>query len=266
MILLHHCGELKHEFMQLQQETILTGHTEREKGAYLAALASLATADRRASEDELNHLREIAKSAGLSPQQEEFIVHSATDISGEDLKKCLDVLRTSDLRYSLITDLIALAKADENYTEDEQANIEKIANYLDVDSKQVSVLDQFVSKAAEKAESPEALNKPGFLDSLGLRDKFSNAGFNMGSMGRGLMGMLGPMLLGGIAARALGGRRTSMGGGGLGGGLLGGMLGGVMGSNRMGMGGMGGGLGSLLNGLNRSRNNRSMGGLLGRLM
>jgi uncharacterized tellurite resistance protein B-like protein len=249
--------------MQTQQETILTGYSEREKGAYLTALASLATADRRASEEELDHLREMAQSAGLSPQQEEFILHSATDISGEDLKKCLDILKTSDLRYSLITDLIALAKADENYTEDEKTNIEKIAKHLDVDGQQVSVLDQFVSKAAEKAQSPEEVQH---LDSLGLRDKFSNAGFNMGSMGKGLMGMLGPMLLGGIAARALGGgRRTSMGGGGLGGGMLGGMLGGMMGGNRMGMGGMGGGLGSLLNGLNRSRNSRSMGGLLGRI-
>ncbi|HEY0744723.1 MAG TPA: TerB family tellurite resistance protein [Chryseosolibacter sp.] len=254
--------------MQTQSASVLTGYSEREKGAYLAALASLSTADRQASQEELDHLREVAHAAGLSPQQEKFILNSATDISGEELKKCLDVLKTSQLRYSLITDLIALAKADESYTEDEKENIEKIAKYLGVNNTQVDVLDEFVSKAAEKDPSPEQAQSSGFLDSLGMRDKLSKAGLNFGGGGGGgLMGMLGPMLLGGIAAKALGGRRRTgggmLGGGGLGGGLLGGALGGMLGG---GMGGLGGGLGSILGGMNRSRSSRGMGGLLGRIL
>jgi uncharacterized tellurite resistance protein B-like protein len=58
------------------------------------------------------------------------------------------VLKGSDLRYSLITDLIALAKVDESYTEEERKNIERVAMYLNVDQSQFSVLDQFVNKAA----------------------------------------------------------------------------------------------------------------------
>jgi hypothetical protein len=102
------------------------------------------------------------------------------------------------------------------------------------------------------------------LDSLGLKEKFSKAGLNMGSM-NGIMGLLGPLVLGGIAAKALGGnRRGNMGG--MGGGLMGGVLGGLLGGGggRM-MGGMGG-LGSLISGINRSRHNRSIGGLLGRFL
>src|SRR4051812_42751726 len=113
MILQTH-KRIKNRNMELNTESILTGYSEREKGAYLAALASLSTADRQASQQELDHLREVAQAAGLSQQQEQFILQSATDISGEELKKCLDVLKTSQLRFSLITDLIALAKADEN--------------------------------------------------------------------------------------------------------------------------------------------------------
>jgi hypothetical protein len=249
----------KIKIMQIQSETILTGYSEREKGAYLAALASLATADRVASQEELDHLREMSKAAGLSAAQEEFILHSATDMTGDDLKKCLDVLKGSDLKYSLITDLMALGKSDENYSEEEKQNIEHISQHLGISNTQVSLLDQFVSKAAEKETSPEEVTKPGFLDSLGLKDKFSKAGFDMNSMGKGLMGILGPVLLGGIAARALGGGRRGMGSGMLGG-LLGGMLGGGSLAGRM------GGLGTLINGMNRSRNNRSMGGLLGRIL
>lgn len=258
--------------MQLETESVLAGYSEREKGAYLAALASLSTADRQASQEEVDHLREMAQAAGLSQQQEQFIIDSANDITGEELKKCLDVLKTSQLRYSLITDLIALAKTDENYTEDEKENIEKIAQYLGVDNTQVDVLDEFVSKAAEKDPSPEQAQSSGFLDSLGMREKLSKAGLNLGGGGGGgLMGMLGPILLGGIAAKALGRKRTPSGGGGmfggstgggLGGGLLGGVLGSVLGG---GMGGLGGGLGSILGGMNRSRTSGGMGGMLGRI-
>ncbi|HEY0653277.1 MAG TPA: TerB family tellurite resistance protein [Chryseosolibacter sp.] len=254
--------------MELQTTSVLSGYSEREKGAYLAALASLSTADRQASQEELDHLRELSHAAGLSQQQEDFILQSATSISGDELKKCLDVLKNSQLRFSLITDLIALAKADENYTEDEKENIEKIARHLGVNTNQVDVLDEFVSKAAEKDPTPEQAQSSGFLDSLGMRDKLSRAGLNLGGGGGGLMGMLGPILLGGIAAKALGRRRPGAGGmfggsGGLGGGLLGGVLGGVLGG---GMGGLGGGLGSILGGLNRSRNSRSLGGMLGRIL
>jgi hypothetical protein len=164
-----------------------------------------------------------------------------------------------------------LAKADTEYDEQERVNIEKIAKYLGVNNTQVDLLDQFVSKAAEKAAEkeavPEEIEKPGFLESLGLKNQFSNAGLNFGSSGRGIMGMLGPLLLGTIAAKAFGGRRRSAMGGGLGGGMLGGMLGGMMGGNNpFGTGGMGRGLGSIIGGINKSRGNRSLGGLLGRLM
>ena len=254
--------------MDTQTTSVLTGYSEREKGAYLAALASLSTADRQASQEELDHLSELSRAAGLSQQQEEFILQSATSISGDELKKCLDVLKTSQLRYSLITDLIALAKADDNYTEDEKENIEKIALHLGVSTNQVNVLDEFVNKAAEKDPSPEQAQSSNFLDSLGMREKLSKAGLNLGGgSGGGLLGMLGPILLGGIAAKALGGRRRSgggmLGGGGLGGGLLGGALGGMLGG---GMGGLGGGLGSILGGMNRSRNSGGLGGMLGRIL
>jgi hypothetical protein len=180
------------------------------------------------------------------------------DMTGEDLKKCLDELKTSELKYSLVTDLIALAKADESYSDEEKTNIEKISQYLGLDNKQVSLLDEFVSKAATKDVEPEQMSRPGFIESLGLKKNFSDAGMNIGGMGRGLMGILGPMVLGGLAAKALGGNR-GFGGRSMGGGMLGGMLGGGM------MGGMGG-LGSLISGINRSRNNRSLGGMLGRVI
>jgi uncharacterized tellurite resistance protein B-like protein len=250
--------------MQTQSETILTGYSDQEKGAYLGAIASMATADRSASVEEIEHLRSLAQSAGLSQQQEAAVLRSASETSGEDLIQCLDVLKTSELRFSLVTDLIALAKVDGSYSDEEKLNIQKVSKYLGIDNNQFSTIDQFVNKTTESNRSAEEVSKPGFFESLGMKDQFANSGINMGGIGRGLFGMLGPMLLGGLVSRGLGGGR-----GGLGGGLLGG------GGDRRGMGGgflggggmsMPGGLGSILSGFNRGRNNQSLGGMLGRLL
>jgi len=40
-------------------ESILTGHSDVEKGAYLSAIASIATADKQASPDEMEYMRQL---------------------------------------------------------------------------------------------------------------------------------------------------------------------------------------------------------------
>ena len=243
--------------METKKNVGLSTYPEQEKTAYLAALAALATSDREASNEELEHLRQISNDAGLSQQNEEEIIDAAKDVSGQYLKDSLDVLKESDLRYGLITDLIAIAQADDSYTAQEKGNIEKVSRYLNIDNNQFSILDQFVKKAVEEERTPEEYRKPNFLSSTGMQDKFSNAGFDMQAIGRGIFGFLGPILLGGLASRSLG-RRSSTSLPNRGGGL-----GGMLGGNQT---GMSRGLGSLLSGLSRSRNSGSMGELLGRLL
>jgi len=242
--------------METNKDLGLAAYPEQEKTAYLAALAALATSDREASNEELEHLRQISNEAGLSEQNQEEIIEAARDVSGQNLKDSLDVLKVSDLRYGLITDLIAIAQADDSYTAQEKNNIEKVSRYLNINNNQFSILDQFVKKAVEEERTPEEYRKPNFLSSTGMQDKFSNAGFDMRAIGRGIFGFLGPILLGSLASRSLGRRGSNpfpnQGG-----------LGGMLGGNQT---GMSRGLGSMLSGLSRSRNNGSMGELLGRLL
>lgn len=247
--------------MQTGSQELLSGYSSKEKAAYLGALASLATADRHADEQELEHFREMARSAGISEEETETIIEAADDTSGDQLLKSLDVLKTSELRFSLVTDLIALAKTDENYTPAERANIEKVSKYLGVNKDQFSTIDEFVDKAADKNPGEGEITKPEFMQSLGMQNQFAGTGINMGSIGKGLLRFLGPMILGRMAAKTLGGRRGTSGG-----------LGGMLGNNPMGMGrtgglgGLGGGLGSIISGMARGRSNQSMGGMLGRLL
>jgi len=228
-------------------EKLLKDYTDREKGAYLGAIASIATADRAASEDELDYITELADSADISDDQKQAVIRAATELSGEELTRCLDILKTSDLRFSLITDLMNFAKSDAEYSEEEQKNVEKIAGYLNINREQFSLLDQFVDKTAEVEVEPEEVSKPGFLSSLGLEDKFKKAGIDWKTVGKGLLTVAGPMIL----ANMLTGRRgSSMGAG-----------------SRSMLGGIGGvGIGSLIGMLSGGRGYANSGGLLSKVL
>jgi uncharacterized tellurite resistance protein B-like protein len=236
-------------------QTLLEGSSDMEKGAYIGAIASLATADRQATPDEIEFLTALCQGAKLSEQQTQAVMQAAKDINAEDVTRCLDVLKNSDLKYSLVTDLIAFAKSDNDYSEQEEQNVQKMAQYLGVDQKQFSLLDNFADKAAA-AKTPEEVASPDFLSSIGLKDKLASAGINGNSLLKGLLGIAAPMIL---TKMITGGLNRNRGGGGMFGGG-GGMFGGG--------GGMtgGGGLGSLIGMLSGGRGMGSMGGLLGGLL
>jgi uncharacterized tellurite resistance protein B-like protein len=227
------------------EKSILDGYSDLEKGAYLGAIASIATADRQASQEEIDHIKELCVAAQRSPSQTEHVVRAATELSGEELNRCLDVLKGSELKYSLVADLSAFAKADDNYSEEEEQNVQKIAQYLGLNQQQFSLLDQFAEKTVNTEAAPEEVSSPSFLSSLGLKDQMQKAGINTGGLLKGLLGFAGPMILGGLLSGAMNRRR-----GNLGGGLMTG----------------GGGLGSLIGMLSGGRGFGGTGGLLGRIL
>ncbi|MDQ6762544.1 MAG: TerB family tellurite resistance protein [Bacteroidota bacterium] len=249
-----------------QTTTILDGYSNLEKGAYLGAIASLATADRVASPEEKDYIDALCQSANLTDDQKKLIAHVATmQVADEDLNRFLDVLKTSDLRYSLVSDLIAFANADKNYSEEEKKSVAKISQYLGLNDQQFSVLDEFTKKAVQEAPNhaesiqSEKTTPQGFLDSLGFGDKLKSAGINSSSLLKGALGIIGPFVL----ARMLSGGRSRRG-------SMGGMFGGNTGGGLMGGGGLLGGLfggGGLLGGLlGGGRGFGNAGGLLSRIL
>ena len=245
-----------------QDEKLLKDYSDEEKGAYLGAIASIATADHSASEEELEYIIQLADSADISEEQKEAVVRAATELSGDELIRCLDILKTSNLRFSLITDLMNFGQSDQNYSEEEKKNVEKIASYLKINQEQFSLLDQFVNKTAEVEVEPEEISKPGFLSSLGLDEKFKKAGIDWKTVGKGLLGIAGPLILARMLSGRRGGRNALAGGGGLGS-LAGGLSGAGIGSM---LGRSGGGIGSLISGLSGGRGFANSGGLLSRVL
>jgi uncharacterized tellurite resistance protein B-like protein len=231
--------------MQTAERTLLKDYSDEEKGAYLGAIASLATADHAASAEELEHLGAMADAADISADQRSAVLRAASELSDEELKRCLEILRHSDLRYSLVTDLISFAESDQNYSETEKKTIEQVAKHLDVNKEQFSLLDQFVQKTKEADVKPEDVEKPGFLASLGLQDRFQQSGLNWKRIMPGLLGVAGPLLMSSLL------RRRGAGGG------MSSMLNPMM--NR-------GGIGSLISGLSGGRGLGNIGSLLSGLL
>ncbi|HEX7846496.1 MAG TPA: TerB family tellurite resistance protein [Chitinophagaceae bacterium] len=177
------------------EKKLLNEYSDLEKGAYLGAISSIATADHSASEEEIEYILALAESADLSDDQKKAVRRAATELTDEELKKCLDILKNSDLRFSLVTDLISFAESDHTYSPEEKTNVEKISQYLGINEQQFSLLDQFVQKTAETQPEPEEISRPGFLSKLGLDEKFKKSGININSLTKGLLGIAGPMIL-----------------------------------------------------------------------
>ena len=190
-------------------EILLKDYSDLEKGAYIGAISSIATADHSASDEEMEYIMALAESADLSDEQKKAVSRAATELTGQELKKCLDILKSSDLKYSLVTDVISFAEADKKYTDEEKANIEKISQYLGINQQQFSLLDHFVKKTAEVKPEPEEVTKPSFLSKLGLDEKLKKSGININSLTKGLLGIAGPLIL----ANLLRGRRFGRGAG-----------------------------------------------------
>lgn len=274
--------------MENQDVQLLKDYSDTEKGAYLGAIASIASADREASEQELQFLATLADSAHLSQESKGAVLGVAKDPKNLSVQKCLDVLKGSDLRYTFITDIMSFAKADGNLSGEEEQLIKGMADYLGVNQEQYGVLKQFVEVADESAKKgevvqPQALSSGQSADPEGGFDSMlKKVGIPSNGLMKGILAIAAPLL---ISKVLMGNRRGGMGGMGsgggmgglLGGGLLGGLLGSVLGGgmSRGGMGGLGGlmgggstmgggGLGSVLGGLGGLMGGaRGGGGILG---
>ena len=267
---------------------LLANYSEAEKTAYLSAIASLATADRQASDNETQFLQALVQQAGLSPDGTQQVLAAAQDSNDQSIQQNLDVLKGSDLRFSLVTDLISFARADGAYSNKEEAMVAKMSAYLGINPEQKQTLETVVDQAASVPHDEQDPAKEGFFNRIG--DKLSDVGIPKGALMAGLLGVVAPMvisrmggssnqssnsnegLLGGSMGGLLGGAAQS----GMGG-MLGGLLGSVMGGGSQypsqGPGIGGGGLGSMmsiLGGLGGQPNSQpasaggsGLGGLLG---
>jgi len=250
---------------------LLSDYPIHEKEAYIGAIASIATVDRQATDDELDYLAALAEAAGVDQQMVEA---SAKDETNQLIKGQLEILKNSDLRFALITDIITFAKADDKLDQAEQEKINDISSYLGITNQQTNALNALVEKSASISPDDESLKDESFLEKNGLSGILKGANIPSGGILKGLLAIAAPLILSkmfrnrsngfdnqngnpcGLLGSVFGGSNSSLGGG-LGGGLLGSLLNGG-GSNM-------GGLGSILGNLSGGRGYGGLGSILGGL-
>lgn len=263
-------------------------YSEAEKTAYISTIAALASADRSASEQEAQFLTALAESAQLSPGATQQVLAAAHDSTNQSIARHLDALRGSELRYSLVADVISFAQADGKYSGEEKQMLDQMAAYLGVSGEQVQALGQAVQQTqqAPPVQSVEQANT--LFGGSGIGDTLRRVGIQPSTLATGMIGILAPILIskvlsgrsgGGMgSAGGMGGMGGMMGGGGgMGGGLLGalggllgaGVLGGAMGGGHSqqqgGMGGLGGLLGGMMGASTPAGGGHAGGGLGGGL-
>ena len=255
----------------MQTNHFLEGYPDREKAAYLGAIASLATADRSASEDELEYIEALADAADLNQIDTDAVLGAARSGDQKYLSTYLSILKGSELRYAFYADIVAFAKSDGAYTHEEKERIDAMAVRLGVDGQQRSAVNAFL----DKAESANPQDLQGGSNSLlggSVGDMLSKAGLDNKRLLGTLVSVVAPMVLGGIMQNQRSARGRSAPTGGLLGGLLGGGsggAGGALGGLLGGSGGAGGALGGLLGGSSPTRGGaptQRSGGMLGSIL
>lgn len=227
--------------MSITDKHSLKDYPEKEKTAYLAAVASMATPEDKASDEEVDFLADLCDDAELSTQDKEEVIKEAKDPTNDGFKEYLNFLKNSELKYSFVVDVISFAKADGHYSDEEKEKILRMADKLGISREQYEALYEYVDKA-EKHQGEDA-SEEGFLEKTGLRQKLENHNIPVKNL---LTGLVGSMLMKGVMGRSH--RR---------GGMLSSLLGG--GRRR-------GGLSSVIGMLSGKRGYKRSGGLLGKLL
>jgi|GEM_PF-5847786 len=130
--------EIKHPLQQ---------HPEAIRTSYLMLLASMANADGKVEPSELEKLKEFCRIVGLSDESLQKVMAAATGKAGDITISQLEMLKTSNIRFSIMTDCIFMACADGNVACEEENEIQRIAKALDVKGDQIAAIRFYVDKA-----------------------------------------------------------------------------------------------------------------------
>ena len=150
---------------------LLTSYSQGDKVAYLSIVASIASADHNVSDEEIAHLRKLCKSVEISSKGLGTVISAAEHPSKVNVVKYIKDLSSSDLRFSLMTDIIALAFADDEFTSEEETKITAMAKTLKIKPDQLAAIKKYIEavrSAQTSTGTADSLKKLGGDVTAGL--------------------------------------------------------------------------------------------------
>lgn len=145
----------------------LTDFNEAERTDYMMVVASMAGQDGFVSPEEMFAVRQLSLQFVLGPEARGK-VFAATTAPPADMDDILERLGATELRYSLLLDVAAMAYRDEHFSEAEAEEYKRLSGKMGVDEKHSQAILQFASglftpgyTPAKSAEAMEKLEKEG---------------------------------------------------------------------------------------------------------
>lgn len=145
----------------------LTDFDESERTDYMMVVASMAGQDGAVTSEEIYAVRQLSIQFVLGPAARGRVM-AATATPPENLDEILERLSKTDLRYSLLLDLAAMAYRDEVFTDKEAEEYERLSRRLGVDEAHSKAILNFASSLftpgytpAKASENLERLEKEG---------------------------------------------------------------------------------------------------------
>lgn len=159
----------------------LTAYPHAERVDYLSVLAAIAAADKTVSDKEITHLRQFCESVEIDEVGIGLIIAALEHPAIVDLQTILPRLTRTDLKFTLLTDMLFIAQADGKMCPVERKEIDKIAAMLAIIPEQIDVVHRYVETvlAAQTTQRPEADWKQQGSELAGM---FAGAGVPLGAV------------------------------------------------------------------------------------
>lgn len=145
----------------------LTDFNESERTDYMMVVASMAGQDGAVTSEEIYAVRQLSLHFVLGPEARGRVM-AATATPPENMDDILERLSTTDLRYSLLLDVAAMAYRDQVFSDAEREEYERLSTRLKVDSAHSQAILKFASSLfapgytpAQASENLERLEKDG---------------------------------------------------------------------------------------------------------
>jgi len=132
-----------------------------ERVDYLVVVASMAAADGNASAAEFERWREFCKALDLGPAEIAQVMGALEDPDAVRIREVAGRLTSSQLRFTLMTDLLFMAHADDEYCEAERCELRELSDALNVNEAQLAALEKYVL-AVLKATKAEGVGSDTF--------------------------------------------------------------------------------------------------------
>lgn len=157
----------------MEENNPLLQYSEEQRAAYLTVLSTLAMVDGEVDEEEAQLIEQMCKDSKLSFNNKMQVLNGLYKPDEVDLKPVLDSLKDTNLKFSLVADILKLVQADGEFTPDEVKQVALLKSSMLLSDAQFDAVNNYVDLATSMTS--EGITND-FLEKAGLDKKFAELG------------------------------------------------------------------------------------------